>query len=55
MPLPDTRVVIIGAPKVDKDFTVVEITAREAQRLTKELATDAARVKREIQRALRGR
>ena len=54
MPLPNTRVVILGVPKADAEFSVVEISAREAQKLSQTLATDAERAKREIERLLRG-
>lgn len=55
MPLPDVRVVIVGRAKADADFSIVEVTAREAQRLAKAFVRDAERVKRQIQAALRGR
>ena len=54
MPLPNTRIVIVGVPRAEKDFDVVESSAKEAARLAKLLATDLERAKAELRRALRG-
>lgn len=54
MPLPNVRVVVIGQAKADADFDVVEINAEVAKRLARELATDTARAKREIDALIRG-
>ena len=40
MPLPNTRVVIQGVAQADKEFEVVEVSAREAQRLAAGLKND---------------
>ncbi len=54
MPLPNTRIVIQGVPRAEKEFEVVEVSAREAQRLARALKTDTDRAKREIQNLIRG-
>jgi hypothetical protein len=50
MPLPNTRVVIVGAPRADKDFQVVEVSARAAQTVAKDLQRLAEQVARETAR-----
>ena len=54
MPLPNTRVVIVGVPRADKDFQVVEISSRAAQTILKDLQRLAEQVARETAR-LRGK
>ncbi len=54
MPLPNTRVVVVGVPKANKDFQVVEVSARAAQTVAKDLARLAEQVARETSR-LKGR
>lgn len=54
MPLPNTRIVVVGVPRADKDFDVVESSAKEAARLAKLLQTDIERAKAEIRRQMRG-
>lgn len=51
MPVENTRIVVRGAPKADREFTVVERTREEAAKLVKDVARDADALRREFQRA----
>lgn len=53
MPEQNTRIVVTGAPRADKEFDVVSNDGKEAQRLAKLLATDAEAAERELRRLLR--
>lgn len=53
MPKPNTRMVIIGAPRADRDFDSVEVSRREARRLADLMTRDVERFAREMERILR--
>ncbi len=62
MPLPNTRVVILGVPRADQAFEVVEVNKKDVQRQAEQFVKDEQRkldeIKRNIaaaQRAQRGR
>lgn len=52
MSLPNTRIVVTGAPRADVDVQVVEISSRQAHRATEVLAREerllAAKWRREL-------
>lgn len=51
MPERNTRVVVLGTPKADKQFDVFDIERAKAQREGKQLARDAERLRRKLKRA----
>lgn len=55
MPVDNTRVVIVGVPRADKAFEVVEINKKEIQRQAEQLVKDEARTLEELRRTLRVR
>lgn len=48
MPVPDTRIVILGVPRAEKGFEVVEVSKREAARAVELLAREAVRLERQL-------
>lgn len=52
MPVPNTRVVILGVPRADKAFEVVEISKKEIQRQAEQLVKDEARTLADLRRTL---
>lgn len=53
MPVPNTRVAIVGRASVDREFEIVEISKKEALRLAKILERGTDEARREVQDALR--
>lgn len=53
MPVPNTRIAVVGAPRADKAFEVVEVNKKEVQRLAEQLVKDEARTLAELGRTLR--
>ena len=51
MPVENTRIVVRGTPRADREFTVVERTREAAQKVLKDLSRDADALRREFQRA----
>lgn len=52
MPIPNTRVAVIGAPKADRDFDVIDLTRDRLQRLARDLERGCERARRELERTL---
>ncbi len=53
MPVENTRIVVIGAPRADKEFEIVEISKKEIQRQAELLVKDEERALRDLERTLR--
>ena len=53
MPQPNTRVVILGTPKADKEFTLFDNSREKTQAELRRLGGDAEKLARELQRKLR--
>lgn len=54
MPVPNTRIVVRGAPKADKEVTVVNSGREAAERLAQQHAQDAKVMELEIRRLVQG-
>lgn len=54
MPVPNSRIAIVGAVKADKDFDTVEVSRREARLLADLMTKDVEKFAREINRIVRG-
>ena len=58
MPMPNVRIVVIGVPRAEKAFVVVEVSKaqvqREAEAMARELEAEKRRLEASI-RSLRGR
>lgn len=52
MPVPNTRVAVVGTPKADRDFDVVDLTRDRLQKLARDLERGCDRAKRELERTL---
>lgn len=50
MPVPQTRVVILGKKRADKEFTVYTVERNAAKKTEAELVREAERALREIER-----
>lgn len=55
MPVPNTRVVVVGVPRADKAFEIVEINKQAIQRQAEQLVKDEAKTLAELRRTLRVR
>ena len=51
MPEQNTRIVIRGVPRADKEFHLFEISREEAQRMAKLLVSDEKKLLAEIKRS----
>lgn len=54
MPEQNTRIVVVGAPKADKQFETLSTERSKAQAEMTDAQREAQRMEREIKRALRG-
>lgn len=52
MPVPNSRIAIVGAVKADRDFDIVEVSRREARRLADLMVKDVEKFARELDRIL---
>lgn len=52
MPVPNSRIAIIGVIKADRDFDTVEVSRREARRLADLMVKDVEKFARELERIL---
>lgn len=50
MPQPNTRVVVLGTPKADKDFDVFDAARLEAEREGEKRDKEATKLLRDLQR-----
>ena len=53
MPVQNTRVVVLGTPKADKDFALFDNDRQEAQKALERLGGDAEKLARELRKAAR--
>lgn len=53
MPVENTRIIVRGVPRVDRAFTVFEVSRDEAQRQAALMQRDADRCLRELRAQLR--
>lgn len=53
MPVPNTSVVVIGAPKADADFDVIDLRRDKLKKLAQDLERGCAQAKRDLERQLR--
>ena len=54
MPVPNTRIAVVGTAKADKDFTILDNDRKRLQALIDKFGGDLERVSREIERDARG-
>ena len=55
MPMPNTRVVVVGSPRADREFDLIDLSRARLEKLARDLASDCERAKRELERITLGR
>ena len=53
MPVQNTRVVVLGTPKADKEFALFDTDREAAQKALERLGNDAEKLARELRQAAR--